>query len=161
MKGDMMSEWKPIETAPKDGRFLLLQVPDGQLESGEVTVGAYWKADERAENGQFKAGNWDGWLGMDADVGIGWKKSNVPSITISANPNGVRGDGKRVNRTFPQVPNWKGTATFVILDDTVTKPVFERHLKEAGRFVGIGRFRPENGGLNGRFEPTEFSYEDV
>ena len=66
-----MSEWKPIETAPKDGGFVLLHVPRG-LESGEVTVGAYWKADERAANGRFMKGHWDGWLGMDCDARSSW-----------------------------------------------------------------------------------------
>jgi hypothetical protein len=97
----------------------------------------------------------------EADVAIGWKKADVPGITISANSDGVRGSGKRVNRTFPQVPHWEGTARFAILDDTITKSVFERHLKEAGRFIGIGRFRPENGGLNGRFEVIRCTYEDI
>lgn len=95
------------------------------------------------------------------DVSIGWMKDTVPSVTISANSDGVRGSGKRVNRTFPQVPNWKGTAVFAILDDTVTAKVFERHLAEAGRFIGVGRFRPENGGLNGRFRPVKFEYQDI
>jgi hypothetical protein len=63
--------WQPIETAPKDGRFVLLHVPQG-LESGVVTVGAYWKADGRADNGRFLKGNWDGWLGMDVDVRSSW-----------------------------------------------------------------------------------------
>jgi hypothetical protein len=97
----------------------------------------------------------------ESDVAIGWQKATVPSITISSNSDGVRGSGKRVNRTFPQVPKWKGSATFAILDDTITKSVFERHLIEAGRFVGIGRFRPENGGLNGRFRPVKFTYEEI
>ena len=66
-----MSDWKPIETAPKDGRFMLLHVPDG-LESGVVTVGSYWKADGRTENGRFALGSWSGWLGMDADVQSSW-----------------------------------------------------------------------------------------
>lgn len=97
----------------------------------------------------------------EADVPIGYRKEDVPSITISANSDGVRGSGKRVNRTFPQVPKWAGEARFVILDDTVTLDVFKRHLTEAGRFVGIGRFRPENGGLNGRFKPVKFTAQDI
>jgi uncharacterized protein DUF551 len=63
--------WQPIDSAPKDGRFVLLHVPTG-LESGTVTVGAYWKEDQRAENGRFKKGHWDGWLGMDADIVSSW-----------------------------------------------------------------------------------------
>jgi hypothetical protein len=82
----------------------------------------------------------------------GWTKDTVQPITINANSDGVRGSGKRVKRTFPQIPaGWKGTAEFIVLDAIVTNEVFERHINEAGRFTGIGRFRPENGGLNGRF----------
>lgn len=97
----------------------------------------------------------------EADVPIGYHKDTIPSITINANSDGIRGSGKRVQRTFPQVPNWKGTARFLVLDDTVTPEVFEKHIREAGRFIGIGRFRPEKGGLNGRFEPTAFRWSDV
>ena len=99
----------------------------------------------------------------ESDVKIGYRKDEVPGITISANSDGVRGSGKRVSRTFPQVPRWEGVpARFVILDDTVTPVVFERHLVELGRFIGIGRFRPENGGLNGRFRPIlPAKYEDI
>jgi hypothetical protein len=94
----------------------------------------------------------------EADTPIGYRKEDSPSVTISANADGKRGSGKRVNRTFPQWPTWSGTVKFAILDDTVTQAVFERHLIEAGRFIGIGRFRPQNGGLNGRFRPTAFRW---
>lgn len=97
----------------------------------------------------------------ESDVPIGWFKATVPSITINANSDGVRGSGKRVNRTFPQVPTWKGTVVFAILDDTVTTKVFERHFEEAGRFIGLGRFRPENGGLNGRFRAIKYTYQNI
>ena len=66
-----MTGWQPIETAPKDGTFVLLHCPSG-LETGAVTVGAYWKADERKPDGRFAKGHWDGWLGMDADCLSAW-----------------------------------------------------------------------------------------
>lgn len=93
------------------------------------------------------------------NVSIGVGKDDVASVTINANADGVRGSGKRVKRTFPVVPSWKGVAEFVILDDTITQDVFERTLTTAGQIVGVGRFRPENGGLNGRFKPTKFAWE--
>jgi hypothetical protein len=86
------------------------------------------------------------------------KKGDVPPIRIHCNADGVRGSGKRVWRTFPHFPVWAGTATFLILDDAITPEIFERHLVEAGKYVGIGRFRPENGGTNGRFEVTSFKW---
>jgi hypothetical protein len=92
---------------------------------------------------------------------VGCYKKDCPSITISANSDGVRGSGKRVDRTFPQWPKWNGRARFVIMDDTITNEVFERHFREAGRFIGVGRFRPEKGGLNGRFQPTAFQWQNI
>jgi hypothetical protein len=71
--------------------------------------------------------------------------------TIHANADGVRGSGKRVYRTFPTISEWAGTATFYILDEAITEPVFEKALFEAGKLVGIGQYRPEKGGYFGRF----------
>lgn len=96
-----------------------------------------------------------------SDVAIGFHKDTVPSITINANSDGVRGSGKRVKRIFPQVPEWEGTAEFAVFDETVTQKIFERHMREAGSFVGIGRFRPEKGGLNGRFRVMSITYQPI
>lgn len=93
------------------------------------------------------------------DVSLGVHKDEVASQTINANADGVRGSGKRVKRTFPVIPSWKSTAEFIILDDTITPDVFERTLTTAGQIVGVGRFRPENGGLNGRFKPVKFDWK--
>lgn len=64
---------------------------------------------------------------------------------------GKRGDSKRVKKCFPVIPQWAGRVQFHILDDTITEPVFVKHLEEAGKFIGIGRFRPRNNGFYGRF----------
>lgn len=85
-------------------------------------------------------------------------RDEVRGVTINANSDGVRGSGKRVKRTFPQIDTWGTTVGFMIFDDTVTEAVFENVLRAAGLGVGIGRFRPENGGLNGRFEPAAFDW---
>ena len=73
---------------------------------------------------------------------------------------GVRGGGKRVWKYFPIVHVWKLKVTVYILDDTITKDVFERHFKEAGRFIGVGFYRPQRGGTNGRFAPTHFDWQE-
>lgn len=70
---------------------------------------------------------------------------------INANSDGVRGSGKRVKRCFPTIQTWGGKVPFYILDDVIDTKIFERVLAEAGSFIGIGRFRPENGGFYGRF----------
>jgi hypothetical protein len=75
----------------------------------------------------------------------------VEKDRIYANADGVRGSGKRVWKNFPRIDSWKADVPFHVLADEVTKEVFEEHLRQAGAFVGIGRFRPENGGFYGRF----------
>lgn len=86
------------------------------------------------------------------DVVTGIKKTEVEPEWLFVNADGVRGSGKRVWKCFPLIRQWAATVTFYIADDTIGKDVFEQHLKEAGKFIGIGRFRPEKGGFKGRFE---------
>jgi len=64
---------------------------------------------------------------------------------------GRRGGTTRVEKCFPLVPNWEGEVEFLILDEIITREVFEEHLRDAGSFIGIGRFRPRNNGFYGRF----------
>lgn len=92
-----------------------------------------------------------GVLCMD-DLVLPIMKNDLQSVRIFANLDGVRGSGKRGYRTFPIIPEWRGRMRFHILADEITEQVFTEHLIQAGRFVGIGRFRPEKGGFNGRFE---------
>lgn len=79
---------------------------------------------------------------------------------INANADGVRGSGKRVKRCFPLIPAWEGEQDFYILDETIDKPTFEKVLKEAGALIGIGRFRPQNGGFYGRFSVGKLTWRE-
>ncbi len=97
----------------------------------------------------------------ESDVSLGIHKDTVQSVIINAHVDGVRGSGKRVKKTFPQIPKWAATARFIILDDAITKDVFEKVMKESGQFVGVGRFRPENAGLNGRYSVKGFTWDSI
>ena len=89
------------------------------------------------------------------DLGIG--PDAVSGEWLRMSPSGKRNDGKRVSRCYPRIDSWAGDVTFYIGDDTVTKDVFVKVLENAGRFVGIGRFRPLNRGFYGRFGRTNSS----
>lgn len=86
-------------------------------------------------------------------------RSTVQGEWINANADGKRGSGKRVPRCYPVIPKWEGEVAFHVLDDTITKDVFERVLRESGQFVGIGRFRPQNAGFYGRFSIQNIEWE--
>lgn len=79
------------------------------------------------------------------------KKVDVPGEWFYVPSDGRRGGGKRVMRCFPVIKKWAGKVTFIVLDNTITRDVFEEHLREAGNFIGVGRFRPRNNGFYGRF----------
>jgi hypothetical protein len=86
------------------------------------------------------------------------KKDEVPGEWLFVPSDGKRGSGKRVDRCFPVVHEWKGDVQFHILDDVITPDVFEQHLKDAGNFIGIGRFRPRNNGYYGRFKVNKIKW---
>ncbi|TGU44646.1 hypothetical protein EN788_22280 [Mesorhizobium sp. M2D.F.Ca.ET.145.01.1.1] len=88
------------------------------------------------------------------------KKDNVPGEVFFVPSNGRIGGGTRVKRKFPVIREWAGDVTYYVLDDTITPDVFEAHLKEAGNFIGIGRFRPENGGFYGRYAVDQVNWSE-
>lgn len=85
-------------------------------------------------------------------IKLPYKKSELQGEWINANADGVRGSGKRVRRCFPVIKEWQADVPFLVLDETITERVFREHIEEAGKFIGIGRFRPRQGGFYGRFE---------
>ncbi len=87
------------------------------------------------------------------------KAADVPGEELFVPASGKRGDGKRVTKMFPLIAEWSGDVTFHVIDETVTRDVLAQHLAEAGKLIGIGRFRPRNNGFYGRFTVT--SLEEV
>lgn len=94
----------------------------------------------------------------DFDTGV--KPEDFDAITISANADGVRGSGKRVPRKFPIAYEWQAVGEIHILDPIITEERFRHFFEIAGLFIGMGRFRPEKGGTNGRFKIKSLEWED-
>lgn len=101
-------------------------------------------------NSKYKKHFVSGVLVLDPMM-LGIKKEDLEPIALPCHANGRRGSGSRVMRWFPIVEEWGGEVTFYVGDPVLTKEVFAEHLEAAGNFAGVGRFRPENGGTNGRF----------
>lgn len=92
---------------------------------------------------------------------LGIKKDDVKGEWLFVPSDGIRGSGKRVNKCFPLIPSWAGEVTFYIVDETITQEVFTNHLKQAGSFIGIGRFRPRNNGIYGRFQVESVTWGEA
>ena len=79
------------------------------------------------------------------------KKAEVKGEWRHVPADGTPGGSKRVMKCFPVIPKWEGEVEIHVLDDTITQEVLEEHLVQAGQFIGLGSFRPENRGIYGRF----------
>lgn len=87
--------------------------------------------------------------------------ATVKCITISANSDGKRGSGSRVTRRLPIIPaGWTTTFDVIILDDLITGEVFREMVEIAGMYIGLGQFRPQNCGSNGRFKIGKLVWQD-
>jgi hypothetical protein len=113
-------------------KFLSMQIPG----KGKATYTKHFEA---------------GVMVMDP-VLLGIRADDVQGEALFVPASGKRGDGKRVERVFPLVPQWEGDVTIVVIDETITRDVLYAHLVEAGRLIGVGRFRPRNNGYYGRFK---------
>lgn len=82
---------------------------------------------------------------------LGISREDVPGEWLFVPSDGKKGGGSRVYKCFPVIHEWAPTVTFHVLDDTITEEAFTHHLEQAGSFIGLGRFRPRNGGFYGRF----------
>lgn len=94
-------------------------------------------------------------------VMLGIQKMYVQGEWLMLSARGKRGPGPRVPKCYPLIPEWTGTVTFYVLDDTITEDVFRALLRQAGMFIGIGRFRPRNRGYYGRFEIVKMKWSEA
>jgi hypothetical protein len=76
---------------------------------------------------------------------------DVRPIPMFVPSDGKRGSGKRVMRIFPQLSSWQATVEVICFDSRLTEEIVKAHLEEAGKFIGFGSMRVENGGVAGRF----------
>lgn len=84
------------------------------------------------------------------------KKKDVPCEWHHVPSDGKRGGSKRVMKAFPCIQAWRGDVQFIIFEDELISPeIFKKVLSEAGKFIGIGCFRPRNNGYWGRFKVTD------
>lgn len=95
------------------------------------------------------------------EVVLPFKKMDVQGEWLFLPSDGKRGSGTRVDKCYPVIPEWQATVTFYILDEIITKDVFQDHLERAGQFIGIGRFRPRNNGFYGRFKLNKLDWQQA
>lgn len=95
------------------------------------------------------------------DIDLNISPNDCRRQAINAHANGVRGSGTRVTRFFPTFDEWEATFEVMVLDPLITESIFTEVLEAAGLFVGVGQFRPEQLGTNGRWEVYSIDWQDA
>jgi hypothetical protein len=154
--------WREKCTISKDGQVVIPAMAFKQgIDTAAYKLGVKVEGRRGATYKNFFASGFF----CDSDVpianGKALTKNDARRVKISANADGQRGSGKRVPRRFPEFDKYGGVAEFTIVDPIITETIFEQHFRAFGMIVGIGRFRPENGGRNGRLRPTKFEWENI
>ncbi|MFL6708219.1 MAG: hypothetical protein ACJ8HI_08435 [Massilia sp.] len=148
-----------LNTVIRDGKKTVV-IPAHGLHQAIVAAAKYSK---RQIPGQGKAtwtAKFTAGIAFFEDPALNIDPADVQSVTVNCNADGVRGSGKRVKRRFPVMPEWQLTTDVYILDPIITQDIFREMVELAGMFVGVGRFRPEKNGINGRFKIGGLAWAD-
>ena len=88
--------------------------------------------------------------------------NDVPMEVVYAYAQGHKSENEsRVRRRFPTVPaGWTTKMRLLITDDSIDEKSFAEHLDAASLLIGLGRYRPENGGEYGLFNVKDISWEE-
>jgi hypothetical protein len=119
--------------------------------------------EKKGKGAQTYTKHFEGGIMVDPDPIVLPEKSETVkgerlSMTVDGKPV-LFSKGGRVWRWFPVIPKWKGTATFHLIDDEITEKIFEHYANLAGMAIGIGRWRPRNRGMYGRFKVIKFEWK--
>lgn len=96
---------------------------------------------------------------LDPKTGKPIPADKLDSWTGPMHANGNRTSGTRVMRTFPEARQWRVQTRIAVVDKVIPQELFREYLEQAGMTIGLGRWRPENRGMYGRFRVVETKWE--
>ncbi len=140
--------WRERCHVNKDG---LIIIPPMAFTNSLKEAARYLSLPIPGKNKQTFTKNFEAGVLVSEPLVLPIRKDEVLPEWLFVPSDGRRGGGRRVEKCFPLIPEWKGTVLFHILDDIITKDIFEKVLLTSGSLIGIGRFRPRNMGYYGRF----------
>jgi hypothetical protein len=105
---------------------------------------------------KFKSG-----IGVLEDLDTGVPSDQIVKVPLFVPSDGKRGGSRRVVRNFPHIMEWSGTLEVYVFDNVITEDVLMHHIDAMGKFIGVGNYRPEVGGSNGRFSAKLIKWEKV
>ena len=156
---DLRTWRSKLNAAERDGKMTVV-IPAHGIHQALMSACKYSKDQIPGQGKATWTAKFTSGIAFFEDPSLNIDPETVKSIRLSQNADGVRGSARRVLRTFPIMPVWSSTFDVYILDPIITKDVFMDKIEKAGMFIGLGRFRPEKGGINGRFKVAALSWQD-
>ena len=95
---------------------------------------------------------------------LGIKAKDVQGTKLHVPSDGIKGGAKRVYRYFPTIPTgWEAECHITVMDPIlISKPEkIHEYFVHAGKFIGLGCFRPRRGGFWGRFTVESFKTKNI
>lgn len=90
------------------------------------------------------------------------KKDDLKRRDVYARAQGGKSKNEgRVWKYFPTLEQWHAETVIRVYDPIITEDVLRRIITTAGQFIGIGTWRPENGGEYGRFYIDRFDVTEI
>jgi hypothetical protein len=156
---DLRTWRSKLNTDTRDGKPTVV-IPAHGVHQAITAAARYVKKQIAGQGRATYAKKFEAGIALLEDPSLNIDPEAVKHIAIYANVNGKRGVGARVLRRFPDMPVWAATFEVWIIDPIITEDVFRETVEAAGMFIGLGRFRPECGGSNGRFAVERLDWED-
>lgn len=149
--------WRERCHANKDGNII---IPPMAFTNSLKEAARYLSLPVPGKQRQTFTKHFEAGVLVTGEVVLPIKKSEVAGEWLFVPSDGRRGGGKRVEKCFPLIPEWKGTVLYYVLDDVITQEAFTKVLMTSGELIGIGRFRPRNLGYYGRFKVESVVWVD-
>lgn len=150
--------WRSKMTLSLDGKTVV--IPAHGVHQALIAAAKYSKRKIVGQGNATWTAKFASGLMVPENPALNIDPKTVQCLPISVNADGVRGSGKRVIRRFPMMNEWATTFEVWVLDPIITQVIFQEMLDVASMFIGLGRFRAEKGGSNGRFEIVKVAWQD-
>lgn len=148
--------WRERCSINRDGNAYL----DGIRFKKCIATGAQWLNLSIEGEGKAKyQKHFKGGVVVKNSIDLGVKLSELEHIKIWTSPKGQQSSKRWV--IFPEFQEWKGELQIDVLDEKITEQIFKKVFDYAGLMIGVGAWRPENGGENGRFVCTDIAFEVI
>ncbi len=138
-----------------------VRIPVKGITDGLVDAAAYIGEKIPGSRGKTWTAKFQSGIAVFENPDLGISPNDVAYGDFSCHANGKRGSGTRVLRRYPMINEWKTTFDVHILDPVITEAIFRKVMDDAGLFIGIGRYRPQNRGTNGRYRLAKLLWNEV